>query len=182
VRASGSSSCICLRVSYRLTCYTASGSRSGCPKYKYWSDALFQPDPRKAIRTGLDIPASRTCNTVCLSLLELPSPPDVLCRTAIDINLHRVALFPDATTALPPWLLRSMIRTWLLTTVTDRTLSAQLGKPSSMRGENSVQRYLSLLYGYIEDSKKAKDHQAVLDDSAVALWAVRQPASRTNTR
>jgi hypothetical protein len=42
-----------------------------------------------------------------------------------------------------------------------------------MRGENSVQRYLSLLYGYIEQSKKAKDHQAVLDDSAVALWAVR---------
>lgn len=97
---------------------------------------------------------------------------DALYRTAIDINLHRVALFPDATTALPSWLLRSMIRTWLLTTVTDRTLSAQLGKPSSMRGENSVQRYLSLLYGYIEQSKKTNDHQAVLDDLAVALWAV----------
>lgn len=65
-----------------------------------------------------------------------------------------------------------MIRTWLLTTVTDRTLSAQLGKPSSMRGENSVQRYLALLYGYIEVSKRTGDHQAVLDDSAVALWAV----------
>lgn len=41
-----------------------------------------------------------------------------------------------------------------------------------MRGENSVQRYLSLLYGYIDQSKKMNDHQAVLDDSAVALWAV----------
>lgn len=41
-----------------------------------------------------------------------------------------------------------------------------------MRGENSVQRYLALLYGYIEESKRTGDHQAVLDDSAVALWAV----------
>jgi hypothetical protein len=38
-----------------------------------------------------------------------------------------------------------IIRTWLLTHVIDRTLSAQLGKPTTMRGEHSFQLYSELI-------------------------------------
>jgi hypothetical protein len=69
----------------------------------------------------------------------------VASRTAIDINLHRVALLKQAREGLPTWLTRSIIRTWLLSYIIDRTLSAQLGKPSSMRGENSVRKYAALI-------------------------------------
>lgn len=69
----------------------------------------------------------------------------VAVRTAIDVNLHRVALVKQAREGLPAWLLRSIIRTWLLSYVIDRTLSAQLGKPSSMRGENSIRLYMDLI-------------------------------------
>ena len=69
----------------------------------------------------------------------------VAVRTAIDINLHRVALVKQARDGLPTWLLRSIIRTWLLSYIIDRTLSAQLGKPSSMRGENSIRLYMDLI-------------------------------------
>ena len=41
-------------------------------------------------------------------------------RTAIDINLHRVALVKQARAGLPGWLLRSIIRTWLVSYIVDR--------------------------------------------------------------
>ncbi|OCF34433.1 hypothetical protein I316_03947 [Kwoniella heveanensis BCC8398] len=50
-------------------------------------------------------------------------------RTAVDINLHRVALVPEAKEGLPG------------------TMSVQLGKASSMRGEQSVRLYIELLRG-----------------------------------
>lgn len=38
-----------------------------------------------------------------------------------------------------------IIRTWLLTYVIDRTLSAQFGKPTTLRGEHSFQLYSDLI-------------------------------------
>lgn len=69
----------------------------------------------------------------------------VAIRTGIDINLHRVALSKSARQGLPNWLLRMIIRTWLLTNIIDRTLSAQLGKPTTLRGEHSFQLYSELI-------------------------------------
>jgi hypothetical protein len=89
----------------------------------------------------------------------------VAVRTAIDINLHRVALLKQARDGLPSWVVRSIIRTWLLSYIIDRTLSAQLGKPSSMRGENSVRMYVALIMDG-EDKPTA-------DDIWVAALAVR---------
>jgi hypothetical protein len=91
-------------------------------------------------------------------------------RTAIDINLHRVALIKDARENLPPWLLKTIIRTWLLCFVVDRTTSAQLGKPSSMRGENSIRQYLQLAREMEADS--SADGPSRLDNLSVACWAV----------
>lgn len=88
----------------------------------------------------------------------------VAVRTAIDINLHRVALLSQAREGLPTWLLRSIIRTWLMSYVIDRTLSAQLGKPSSMRGENSINEYMKLL--------KESEEKPTAEDLSVAAWAV----------
>lgn len=88
----------------------------------------------------------------------------VAVRTAIDINLHRVALLSKAREGLPTWLLRSIIRTWLMSYVIDRTLSAQLGKPSSMRGENSINEYMKLL--------KEGEERPTAEDLSVAAWAV----------
>lgn len=69
----------------------------------------------------------------------------VAIRTGIDINLHRVALSKSARAGLPNWLLRMILRTWLLTYIIDRTLSAQLGKPTTLRGEHSFQLYSELI-------------------------------------
>ena len=86
-------------------------------------------------------------------------------RTALDINLHRVALSKSARQGLPDWLLRMIIRTWLLIYVVDRTLSAQLGKPSTARDENGFQVYLDL----ISQGKGGK----TIDDARVSSLAVR---------
>ena len=72
----------------------------------------------------------------------------------MDINLHRIATVKQAKEGLPPWLLRSIVRTWLMSYVVDRTLSAQLGKPSSMRGESSVGSYIDLI---LEETPTADD-------------------------
>ena len=69
----------------------------------------------------------------------------VAIRTAMDINLHRVALVKQAREGLPTWMLRSIIRTWLLGYIIDRTLSAQLGKPGSLSAENATARYQKML-------------------------------------
>jgi len=66
-------------------------------------------------------------------------------RTAMDINLHRVALQPEIRRGIPNWLVRSIVRTWLLCYTLDGTLSAQLGKPSTLHGEGSIGRYLITL-------------------------------------
>jgi hypothetical protein len=84
-------------------------------------------------------------------------------RTSMDINLHRVALLKEARDGLPTWLLRSIIRTWLCGFILDRTLSAQLGKPSTVRGENSVSFYMDLIRQGMQGGK---------DDVRVASLAV----------
>lgn len=66
-------------------------------------------------------------------------------RVGLDINLHRLALLKQAQESLPRWVLRNILRTWLLTYVVDRTFSAQLGKPPSVRGENAIRLYIELL-------------------------------------
>ena len=86
-------------------------------------------------------------------------------RTGIDINLHRVALSKSARQGLPNWLLRMIIRTWLLTYVIDRTLSAQLGKPTTLRGEHSFQLYSDLI--------SQEEGQKTIDDAWVSSLAVR---------
>jgi len=98
-------------------------------------------------------------------------------RTALDINLHRVALVRAAREGLPPWLLRSIIRTWLLAYTTDHTLSAQLGKPDSMRGEGGLGVYIRLLEG--SDGGLGEDQQSVdskAEDHWVAALAVSCPS------
>lgn len=90
----------------------------------------------------------------------------VAIRTGIDINLHRVALSKSARQGLPNWLLRMIIRTWLLTYIIDRTLSAQLGKPATMRGEHSFQLYSDLI---------SRGEGKTIDDAWVSSLSVRPP-------
>ena len=90
----------------------------------------------------------------------------VAIRTAMDINLHRVALVRQARDGLPTWMLRSIIRTWLLGYIIDRTLSAQLGKPGSLSAENATTRYQKMLL--------EGDERPTADDvwvSCLAEWA-----------
>jgi hypothetical protein len=63
-----------------------------------------------------------------------------------------------------------MVRTWLLAYTMDQTLSAQLGKPSSMRGESSVTMYSSVLPN-AGDGVKLRGEEALLD-AAVICWTV----------
>jgi hypothetical protein len=63
-------------------------------------------------------------------------------RTAQDINLHRVAHVPRARAGLPGWMLRAIARTWLMATVQDGTLSAQLGKGATL---GDLGLYISIL-------------------------------------
>jgi hypothetical protein len=66
-------------------------------------------------------------------------------RTAVDIALHRVGLLPAARQGLPPAILRSIVRTWLLCFVVDRTLSVQLGKPNGRQWEMEAWKYIEHL-------------------------------------
>ena len=81
----------------------------------------------------------------------------------MDINVHRVALIKQAREGLPTWLVRMIMRTWLFTYIIDRTLSVQLGKPVTLRGENSVQVYCDLL---------RNEEERNMDDIWVASLAV----------
>ena len=85
-------------------------------------------------------------------------------RTGLDINLHRVALSKSARQGLPDWLLRMIIRTWLLAHIIDRTLSAQLGKPTTSRDEPSFQMYSDLI--------SHADGRKTIDDAWVSSLAV----------
>lgn len=82
-------------------------------------------------------------------------------RTALDINLHRVAHVRQARDGLPSWMLRSIARTWLMAFVIDGTLSAQLGKSASVRESGGVGVYVSIL----------TDDGASVDDALVAALA-----------
>ena len=84
----------------------------------------------------------------------------------MDINLHRVALVKAARDGLPDWLVRMIIRTWLLGCIIDRTLGAQLGKPTMLRGESSVQGYTDLL----------RNGKRSMDDAWVAALSVGPPS------
>ncbi|WWC85148.1 uncharacterized protein L201_000005 [Kwoniella dendrophila CBS 6074] len=66
-------------------------------------------------------------------------------RTAVDINLHRIASSQQARDGLPRWVLRAIARTWLGVYITDRTISAQLGKPATSYDEHSIKSYIQLL-------------------------------------
>lgn len=92
-------------------------------------------------------------------------------RTAVDIALHRVGLLPAARQGLPPALLHPMIRTWLLSFITDRTLSMQLGKPDGRQWEEEIWQYI----GYLKSSEQA-NRAANMDDITVAYLAVSLPS------
>lgn len=72
-------------------------------------------------------------------------------RTALDLNLHRVALVKDVV--LPPLLRATIIRTWLQAFVLDQILSSQLGKPYSPLGHASVEQYVSRLTSSPDDQR-----------------------------
>ncbi|WRT67273.1 uncharacterized protein IL334_004240 [Kwoniella shivajii] len=99
-------------------------------------------------------------------------------RTAIDINLHRIVLLPQAREGLPQWVTRAIARTWLGAYITDRTMSAQLGKPSAIRGERSFRLYIALLRQPCQDKMASSsiagvEPRHVLDDlwiAALAEW------------
>jgi hypothetical protein len=86
-------------------------------------------------------------------------------RTGIDINLDRVALSKSARLGLPNWLLRMIARTWLLTYVVDGILSAQFGKPTTLRDDQNFQRHLGLI--------SQNDSEKTIDDAWVSSLAVR---------
>jgi hypothetical protein len=85
-------------------------------------------------------------------------------RTALDINLHRVALSKSARQGLPDWLFRMIIRTWLLIYVVDRTISAQFGKPTTLREEHGFQVYFDLI--------SQGEGKKTIDDAWVSFLAV----------
>ncbi|KAK4045949.1 hypothetical protein OIV83_006497 [Microbotryomycetes sp. JL201] len=72
-------------------------------------------------------------------------------RTALDLNLHRVALVKDVT--LPPLLRASIIRTWLLCYYLDQVLSSQLGKPCSPLAHPSIEGYMKLVGSSADDQR-----------------------------
>lgn len=98
-------------------------------------------------------------------------------RTAIDIALHRVGLLAAARQGLPPWLLKSIVRTWLLCFVVDRTLCIQLGKPSGRQWESEAVKYTQLLRApsRLTDSDEQTELDvgaSSMDDLLVAALAV----------
>ncbi|KAK4046257.1 hypothetical protein OIO90_006617 [Microbotryomycetes sp. JL221] len=72
-------------------------------------------------------------------------------RTALDLNLHRVALVKDII--LPPLLRASIIRTWLLCYYLDQVLSSQLGKPCSPLAHPSIEGYMKLVGSSADDQR-----------------------------
>jgi len=97
-------------------------------------------------------------------------------RTAIDIALHRVGLLPAARQGLPPDLLRSIVRTWLLCFVVDRTLSMQLGKPDNRQWEDEVWQYASILRSAERGERPSSD------DIVVASLAVSGSLNKAKCR
>ncbi|WWC69805.1 uncharacterized protein I206_103748 [Kwoniella pini CBS 10737] len=91
-------------------------------------------------------------------------------RTAIDINLHRVAVSSQAREGLPGWVRRAIARTWLGVYIADRTLSAQLGKPPAIQEDLSLSSYVTLLrqpFNHDTQHRPALDcHPSSSDD----LW------------
>ncbi|KAK6910429.1 hypothetical protein I203_104461 [Kwoniella mangroviensis CBS 8507] len=90
-------------------------------------------------------------------------------RTAMDINLHRVALSSQAREGLPVWVLRAIVSTWLSVYIVDRTMSAQFGKSSTMYDEHSIQAYITLL----RPSPQAESSSSSREDlwiAALAEW------------
>jgi hypothetical protein len=85
-------------------------------------------------------------------------------RTALDINLHRIALLEHSRATMPRWVLRNIIRTWLACYIIDRTMSSQLGKPSSVRGENGIRLYLEMI--------RRREVGETVEDAWVAALAV----------
>ena len=94
----------------------------------------------------------------------------VAIRTAMDINLHRVALVKQAREGLPTWIVRSIIRTWLLGYIIDRTLSAQLGKPGSLSAENATARYQKML---LEGEERPSEDDVWISCLAVSYFFLR---------
>lgn len=94
-------------------------------------------------------------------------------RTAIDIALHRVGLMSAARQGLPAWLLTSIVRTWLLCFVVDRTLCIQLGKPSGRQWEVEAAKYAALLRGEGRKDKAENGEGPSVDDLLVASLTVR---------
>ena len=88
-------------------------------------------------------------------------------RTAIDIALHRVGLLSAARQGLPAWLLKSIVRTWLLCFVVDRTLCIQLGKPSGRQWELEASKYAQLLRGEDLGDQGKYDEDKDADDVGV---------------
>jgi hypothetical protein len=87
------------------------------------------------------------------------------CRTAIDIALHRVAILSAAQQGLPPFLLKSIVRTWLLCFVIDRTLSIQLGKPNGRLWEVDAWKYINILRSGPSDGvERPKEGSAPTED------------------
>jgi hypothetical protein len=85
-------------------------------------------------------------------------------RTAIDVNIHRAALDKQGVRDSPKWVTRNILRTWLCCYIVDRSLSSQLGKPASVRGENGIRLYMKLL--------ASEDIRESLDDIWVGAMAV----------
>jgi hypothetical protein len=94
----------------------------------------------------------------------------IACRTAIDIALHRVGLLAAAREGLPATMLKTIIRTWLLCFVVDRTLCAQLGKPSGSQWEWEATQYVEYLRNPAGDGKNSV--QPTRDDIWVAALVV----------
>lgn len=66
-------------------------------------------------------------------------------RTAMHINLHRVVHLPQAREGLLFWILRGVVRTWLMAYVIDCTLSAQPDKSVIICGDGSVRACFAIL-------------------------------------
>jgi hypothetical protein len=103
-------------------------------------------------------------------------------RTAIDIALHRVGLLAAAREGLPAAMLKTIVRTWLLCFVVDRTLCVQLGKPSGSQWEWEAAKYVE----YLRDPSGDKENLVypTQDDIWVAALVVRlfHVRSQTNSR
>lgn len=94
----------------------------------------------------------------------------IACRTAIDIALHRVGLLSAAREGLPPAIIKTIVRTWLLCFVADRTLSVQLGKPNGRQWEPEATKYVEYLRG--PTGQDGNQVQPTEDDVFVACLGV----------